>query len=100
MSYFKRTFLVCLVHFVLTVALMIYNSGVLLNNSVAKQSLSGFELLINSIGQVFAMPLKYIAPELIEPRSMQIFPMLLIKSLIWAIIISSVIFIRSKYART
>jgi len=100
MKYLKRTFLICLAHFVLTVTLMIYNSGVLLNNEIAEQPLSGFELLMNSIGQVFAMPLKFIAPDLIESRSMQIFPMLLFNSLIWAIVISSVIFIRSKHART
>jgi len=100
MKYFKRTFLICFAHFALTIVLMIYNSGWLLNNAISEQSPSGFDLLMNSIGQVFAMPIKFIALELIEPRSIQIFPLLLVNSLIWAIVFSPIIFIRSKYART
>ena len=100
LKHLKWIFLITLVHFVATLALMFYSSYIIHSNAMAETSLSVFQQAILSAFHILAIPLKFIAREVIESRSMQIFPLLALNSLIWGIVVSSLMRIKERYART
>ncbi|MEP1553284.1 MAG: hypothetical protein ABJH06_06270 [Paraglaciecola sp.] len=96
----KRIFLVWLVHASTTVMLIVYLSGSILVAGANNQSLSIFDQFIQLLASIFAMPLTLIVSGLIQPQSLQIFAVILVNSLIWAIVLSIVWIQVVKYVRT